>query len=114
MFICAHEIYKKYPPTKNSHKHAGMQKNPLIQSSLINNFLFQPSNNLGFNNILFIFKCLFQIVVLFRSFVALNPPPTPLPSILKILRIYSYMTHGITLKALCARTLPRENNIDER
>ena len=49
-----------------------------------------------------------------RNYVALHPPPTPLPSILKILRIYSYMTHGITLKALCARTAPRDNNIDER
>lgn len=49
-----------------------------------------------------------------RNYVALHPPPTPLPSILKILRIYSYMTYGITLKALCARTSPREVNIDER
>lgn len=46
--------------------------------------------------------------------MALNPSPAPAPSILKILRIYSYMTHGITIKTLCARTSPRENNIDER
>ncbi|XP_031628236.1 GATOR complex protein NPRL2 [Contarinia nasturtii] len=49
-----------------------------------------------------------------RKFVALDSSPTLLPSILKIMQIYSYMTHGITLKALCARTAPRENNIDER
>lgn len=54
------------------------------------------------------------LLILCRNFVSLNPPPAPLPSILKIMRIYSYMTHGITIKTLCARTAPRENNIDER
>lgn len=36
------------------------------------------------------------------------------PSLHKILQIYSYMTHGITLKMLCYRTSPRDSNIDER
>lgn len=30
------------------------------------------------------------------------------------MQIYSYMTHGVTLKMLCYRTCPRDSNIDER
>lgn len=48
-----------------------------------------------------------------RTFVALqsdlNRPP-----LYKILQLYSSMTHGITLRTLCQRLCPRDNNIDER
>lgn len=49
-----------------------------------------------------------------RRFVAYEPPPTPMPLLQKIMRIYSYMTHGVTLKSLCHRTSPKDSNIDER
>ncbi|GAB0097294.1 GATOR complex protein NPRL2 [Sergentomyia squamirostris] len=36
------------------------------------------------------------------------------PSLHKILQLYSFMTHGVTLRTLCQRLSPRDNNIDER
>ncbi|XP_055628771.1 GATOR complex protein NPRL2 isoform X2 [Toxorhynchites rutilus septentrionalis] len=41
-------------------------------------------------------------------------PPRKLPSLHKILLMYSQMTHGVTLRALCQRLCPREHGIDER
>lgn len=49
-----------------------------------------------------------------REFVAFEPSPTPRPTLQKIMRIYSYMTHGVTLKSLCCRASPKDSNIDER
>lgn len=49
-----------------------------------------------------------------RKFVAFEPLPTPRPTLQKIMRIYSYMTHGVTLKSLCSRASPKDSNIDER
>ncbi|XP_053678345.1 GATOR complex protein NPRL2 [Anopheles nili] len=37
-----------------------------------------------------------------------------LPSLFNILQLYSQMTHGVTLRSLCQRLCPRDNNIDER
>lgn len=37
-----------------------------------------------------------------------------MPSLHKIFQIFSFMTHGQTLKNLCQRLNPREHNIDER
>ncbi|XP_058127224.1 GATOR complex protein NPRL2 [Anopheles ziemanni] len=36
------------------------------------------------------------------------------PSLFNILQLYSQMTHGVTLRSLCQRLCPRDNNIDER
>ncbi|ETN65389.1 tumor suppressor putative 4 [Anopheles darlingi] len=40
--------------------------------------------------------------------------PARLPSLFNILQLYSQMTHGVTLRSLCQRLCPRDNNIDER
>lgn len=48
-----------------------------------------------------------------RNFVGLEPSPVAKPSIVNIIRMYSSMTHGVTMKALCCRLLPRDSNIDE-
>ncbi|XP_037038641.1 GATOR complex protein NPRL2 [Bradysia coprophila] len=47
-----------------------------------------------------------------RKFVAVTSES--LPSLYKILQIYSFMTHAVNLRTLCQRTCPRDNNIDER
>lgn len=47
-----------------------------------------------------------------RKFVATTSES--LPSLHKILQIYSFMTHAVNLRTLCQRTCPRDNNIDER
>lgn len=49
-----------------------------------------------------------------RKYVAYEPLPQPRPTLQKIMRIYSYMTHGVTLRSLCARVAPKDSNIDER
>lgn len=49
-----------------------------------------------------------------RKFVAFEPMPTPQPTLQKIMRIYSYMTHGVSLRSLCCRASPKDSNIDER
>lgn len=36
------------------------------------------------------------------------------PTLHKILQLYSFMTHGVTLRTLCQRLSPRDSNIDER
>lgn len=48
-----------------------------------------------------------------RKYVALKGD-MPRPQLHRILQLYSSMTHGVTLRALCQRLCPRENNIDER
>lgn len=53
------------------------------------------------------------VVDFHRDFVTIHSY-APQPSILKIMQIYSHMTHGVTLKVICSRNLPRDNNIDER
>lgn len=55
-----------------------------------------------------------NLIFIGRRFVAYETSSVPLPSLYKIMRIYSCMTHGVTLKSLCFRTSPRDNNIDER
>lgn len=55
-----------------------------------------------------------DFLFLCRTFVTFEPPPTPKPALQKILQIYASMTHGVTLKALCCRMSPKDNNIDER
>lgn len=40
--------------------------------------------------------------------------PKRLPSLHRIMQLYSQMTHGVTLRALCQRLCPRDNGIDER
>ncbi|XP_055585637.1 GATOR complex protein NPRL2 [Uranotaenia lowii] len=51
-----------------------------------------------------------------RRYVVLESEKEPirLPSLHKILQLYSQMTHGVTLRALCQRLCPRDNEIDER
>jgi hypothetical protein len=43
----------------------------------------------------------------------LKPDCAP-PTLHRILQIYSQMTHGVNLRALCQRLCPRDFNIDER
>jgi nitrogen permease regulator 2-like protein len=46
-------------------------------------------------------------------YVALKDEVT-LPSLYTVFQLYSQMTHGVTLKTLCIRLSPRQNNINER
>ncbi|XP_020802134.1 nitrogen permease regulator 2-like protein [Drosophila serrata] len=48
-----------------------------------------------------------------RKYVALRPDKT-LPSVQRIFQFYASMTHGVTLRAICQRLSPHQNNIDER
>lgn len=47
------------------------------------------------------------------TFVKINDD-TPKPTLYRVFQLYSQMTHGVTLKMLCVRFSPRQNNIDER
>ncbi|XP_037931641.1 GATOR complex protein NPRL2-like, partial [Teleopsis dalmanni] len=50
-----------------------------------------------------------------RKYVALNPDKIPKsPTIQKIFQFYASMSHGVTLRAICQRLCPQNNNIDER
>lgn len=48
-----------------------------------------------------------------RKYICLNPD-RPCPPLQKIFQFYASMTHGITLKTICQRLSPQNNNIDER
>lgn len=48
-----------------------------------------------------------------RKYVCLKTD-LPRPSLSKILQYYSSMTHGVTLRTICQRLCPRDNNIDEK
>jgi nitrogen permease regulator 2-like protein len=49
-----------------------------------------------------------------RTYVSLKKTEVPRPKLQKILQFYSSMTHGRSLRSLCVRLCPRDNNIDER
>lgn len=47
------------------------------------------------------------------KFVKVNEE-NPAPTLYRVFQLYSQMTHGVNLKALCIRLSPRQHNIDER
>lgn len=61
-------------------------------------------------------KSLIQNVNLAKAcckYVSLKPDK-PHPSVQKIFQFYASMTHGVTLRAICQRLCPQNENIDER
>lgn len=102
IFTCVHEIYRILRIFRIYRRHVGKAAS----------FVAEKYDQLSISTSILIVDL---FMLLFRKFVAFElPPKAALPSLLKILQMYSSMTHGVTLKSLCVRISPRESNIDER